>query len=110
MKINQEENRFAGPPCVNQDSLAILGHPRALGACLAAFFALLLPAADAATLTTDKPDYAPGEYVTFTGGGWQPGETVFIEIFETSVDPFFDEGSVFAIADQNGNIFNSDFA
>src|SRR5258706_11208644 len=59
-------------------------------------------------LATDKPDYSPGEYVTFTGAGWQPGETVRIEVYESSVDPFFDEGGVSAIADANGNITNSD--
>src|SRR5215472_69921 len=63
----------------------------------------------AATLTTDKPDYSPGESITFTGTGWQPGETVNIEIYETSVDPFFDEGGVTAVADADGTISNSDF-
>ena len=29
-----------------------------------------------ATLHTDKDDYAPGTFVTITGSGWQPGETV----------------------------------
>src|SRR6266851_2501619 len=52
----------------------------------------------AATLTTDKPDYVPGQYVIFTGTGWQPGETVSIDISETSVDPVFWVGSVSAIA------------
>src|SRR6266545_7121667 len=27
------------------------------------------------TLTSDKPDYAPGETVTLTGSGWEPSET-----------------------------------
>ncbi len=35
------------------------------------------PAA-APTITSDKADYAPGELVTLTGAGWQPGETVHI--------------------------------
>ena len=26
-----------------------------------------------ATVKTDKDDYAPGELVTMTGSGWQPG-------------------------------------
>src|SRR5438445_1296223 len=72
--------------------------------------ALVAGTAAAATLTTDKSDYSPGQHVTFTGTGWQPGETVNVEIYETSVDPFFDEGGVTAIADANGNISNSDFA
>ena len=29
-----------------------------------------------ATITTDKEDYVPGEYVIITGSGWEPGETV----------------------------------
>src|SRR6266404_2979561 len=62
----------------------------------------------AATLATDKPDYIPGETVTFTGAGWQPGETVTIDIYETTVDPFFWEGSVSPVADANGNISNSE--
>ena len=62
----------------------------------------------AATLTTDKPDYQPGQHVTFTGTGWQAGENVTIAVYETSVDPFFYEGSVVAIADASGNISNSD--
>ena len=35
------------------------------------------PAA-APSITSDKADYAPGELVTLTGAGWQPGETVHI--------------------------------
>ncbi|HEY3335388.1 MAG TPA: hypothetical protein VGK16_09170, partial [Candidatus Limnocylindrales bacterium] len=35
------------------------------------------PAA-AATITSDKADYAPGELVTLAGAGWQPGESVHI--------------------------------
>src|SRR5207247_2242645 len=33
---------------------------------------------DAATISTDRPDYQPGHTVTFTGRGWAPGETVTI--------------------------------
>src|SRR5687767_9473299 len=29
-----------------------------------------------ATVTTEKSDYQPGEYVTVTGSGWIPGEIV----------------------------------
>ena len=32
-----------------------------------------------ATVKTDKDDYAPGEFVTITGSGWQPGETVNLD-------------------------------
>src|SRR3990170_7872460 len=30
------------------------------------------------TIQSDKPDYAPGEYVTLTGANWQPGEAVHL--------------------------------
>ena len=35
-----------------------------------------------ATVKTDKDDYAPGEFVTITGSGWQPGETVNLTLHE----------------------------
>ena len=35
-----------------------------------------------ATVKTDKDDYAPGEFVTITGTGWQPGETVNLVLHE----------------------------
>jgi hypothetical protein len=62
-----------------------------------------------ATLSTDLSDYVPGQYITFTGTGWQPGETVTIEVYETTVDPFFDEGGVSAVADGSGTISNGTF-
>ena len=60
-----------------------------------------------ATLKTDKDDYAPGEIVTFTGSGWQPGETVKLTVSEDADthDDFFFE----AVADEFGNIANSEF-
>jgi len=60
-----------------------------------------------ATLKTDKDDYAPGEIVTFTGSGWQPGETVKLTVSEdadTHEDFLFE-----AVADESGNIVNTDF-
>jgi uncharacterized repeat protein (TIGR01451 family) len=66
--------------------------------------------AGAATLATDKPDYSPGQYVTFTGSGWSAGETVQIEVWESSVTPDLEVGGVTATADANGTISNSDFA
>ena len=27
------------------------------------------------TISSDRPDYAPGEAVVLTGDGWQPGES-----------------------------------
>ena len=35
-----------------------------------------------ATVKTDKDDYAPGQFVTITGSGWQPGETVNLTLHE----------------------------
>src|SRR2546427_11528622 len=65
-------------------------------------------AGNAATLVTDKPDYLPGEHVIFSGAGWQPGETVKIDAYETSVDPFFWEGSVSATVRADGTFSNGD--
>ncbi|MBZ5723524.1 MAG: tandem-95 repeat protein [Acidobacteriia bacterium] len=60
-----------------------------------------------ATLTSDKPDYHPGETVTLMGSGWLPGETVQIGI---SVDPKTHEDvALTAVADQDGNFTNSDY-
>ena len=35
------------------------------------------------TIQSDKADYAPGELVTLTGSGWQPGESVHIVVNDT---------------------------
>src|SRR5437899_2206276 len=83
-------------------------HYAAIILLVLASFALALPGW-AATLRTDKPDYFPGEHVVFGGSGWQPGETVHIDVYETSVDPFFWEGSVSAIVRPDGTFSNSDF-
>ena len=61
-----------------------------------------------ATVKTDSDDYWPGEPVTVTGSGWQPGETVVLTISEdadTHYDFIYD-----AVADEAGNITNSEFA
>ena len=42
-----------------------------------------------ATVKTDREDYWPGEPVTVTGSGWQPGETVTLTISEDA-DTHFD--------------------
>jgi trimeric autotransporter adhesin len=57
------------------------------------------------TVQSDKEDYAPGELVTLTGGGWQAGESVNIVVND-------DEGqtwnrNVNVIADASGNITDS---
>lgn len=61
-----------------------------------------------ATVRTDKADYAPGEIVTITGSGWQPGETVTLSLVEL---PLIDTPTpVTAVADANGNIINTQFS
>ena len=61
-----------------------------------------------ATVTTDRTDYAPGEIVTVTGGGWLPGETVMLLFHE---DPEMNpDMTAFAVADPQGNFTNADFS
>jgi hypothetical protein len=60
------------------------------------------------TVMTDQADYAPGTIVTITGSGWQPGETVTLNLVES---PLVDtHPDLFATADANGNIFNNQFS
>ena len=61
-----------------------------------------------ATVKTDKEDYWPGEPVTVTGSGWQPGETVTLVISEDA-DTHYDF-TYSAIADASGSITNAEFA
>jgi hypothetical protein len=61
-----------------------------------------------ATVETDRDDYAPGEIVTITGTGWQPGETVRLLLQE--VTPEHADRLLTAVADEHGNIFNNSFA
>src|SRR5260221_6031118 len=88
--------RFAG-------HFSLLGFMPILVLCLA-----WQPVLRAATLSTDKPDYLPGEHVTFTGSGWTPGETVSIDVYESSLDPILWVDGVSAVADLTGHISNSD--
>jgi YDG domain-containing protein/MBG domain-containing protein/Big-like domain-containing protein len=60
-----------------------------------------------ATVRTDKEDYAPGETVTITGSGWEPGETVSMKLHE---DPLVHgDRTLSAVADADGKIFNNSF-
>ncbi|MBC6365367.1 HYR domain-containing protein, partial [Algoriphagus sp. AK58] len=63
-----------------------------------------------ATVTTDKLDYAPGEYVTISGSGWQPGETIVLH-FDEEPKPAtcLLSHDLTAIADASGNFTNSQF-
>ena len=60
-----------------------------------------------ATVKTDKDDYAPGEIVTFTGSGWQPGETVTLKVSEDA--DTHNDFDLTAVADEFGNIVNTEF-
>ena len=58
------------------------------------------------TVTTDKVEYIPGERVTITGKGWQPGETVSIVLRE---DPRTGQDrTLTSVADANGDFTNTD--
>src|SRR4030067_3185938 len=60
--------------------------------------------APAASVTTDQADYASDDMVMITGSGWQPGETVTLEIVEEPV--IHDPDTLYAVADADGNISN----
>ena len=57
-----------------------------------------------ATIKTDKDDYAPGELVTMTGSGWQPGETVTLFLHEINNPDPHDDLTLTAVADGSGRI------
>ena len=61
-----------------------------------------------ATVKTDRDDYWPGEIVTITGSGWQPGERVTLKISEDADS--HNDFTYYAVADQQGNIVNTEFA
>src|SRR5881398_1779889 len=62
----------------------------------------------AATVKTDRADYAPGQVVTITGSGWQVGEVVSLVLHE---DPPIDtHPTLTATADASGHVFNNTFA
>src|SRR5438552_15174903 len=71
------------------------------------FLAALALPASAATVATDKPDYAPGQTVVITGSGWEPGETVVLVLHE---DPPLDPDlQLTPVADANGDFINTEF-
>src|SRR6059036_4343877 len=79
-----------------------------LVALIVGFLAALSLPASAATVATDKADYAPGENVVITGSGWQPGETVVLILHEEpQLDP---DLQLTAYADANGDFTNTDFS
>jgi hypothetical protein len=62
-----------------------------------------------ATVTTEKSDYQPGEYVTVTGAGWLPGEAVNLLFHQRLDEPSREDSTLTAIADAEGKIFNNEY-
>ncbi|HSQ33056.1 MAG TPA: hypothetical protein VLN49_24550 [Gemmatimonadaceae bacterium] len=56
-------------------------------------------------ITTDKPDYQPGDTVTFTGTGFAAGDTVTITVHEDPTWSYPDRQFV-SVADGNGGFVN----
>src|SRR5207247_4070437 len=61
----------------------------------------------AASVTTDKLDYPPGQTVTITGGGWQPGEKVSMVLHEEP--SLHAERKLSAEADAAGHFTNTKY-
>jgi hypothetical protein len=60
------------------------------------------------TVNTDRSDYSPGETVTITGSGWQPGEIVALTLVE---QPLLDTHPLVPVqADDHGSIVSTEFA
>ena len=62
----------------------------------------------APTVSTDKEDYLPGEYVIVKGTGWQPGETVSLH-FEEEPKRCSNDHIRTTVADASGNIYYDQF-
>jgi hypothetical protein len=58
------------------------------------------------SIATDKADYAPGELVTVTGSGWQPGESVAISVVDDGVAEERWQYDSVVTADGNGDIMD----
>jgi hypothetical protein len=57
---------------------------------------------------TDKGDYKPGETITISGRGWQPGEAVSLRLHENP--SIHTELVLSATADASGSFVNTDFS
>ena len=62
----------------------------------------------AASVVTDREDYAPGETVTFIGRRWAAGETVRITLHEQQA--LHSDRELFATANDAGEFVNAEFA
>ena len=74
-----------------------------------AFSSAALASADAGAvppaISSDKPDYAPGELVTLRGSNWRAGETVTIDVNDNAGQTW--RRTVDVTADADGNIVDS---
>ena len=78
-----------------------------LGALILAVGSQAVCYAAVPTLTSDKPDYHPGETVTLTGTGWAPNELVTMVM---TVDPTtHGRVTLTSKSDAKGNFTNSDY-
>src|SRR5690242_7270383 len=83
-----------------------------LRSLLFTFFAITLSSltgfSQTATIKTDQLDYPPGSTVIITGTGWQPGETVTLQVLhegETGDNTTSGAHAPFTVvADANGNV------
>src|SRR5438552_338264 len=75
--------------------------------CAAAFFQLALARGgdSVPTVTTDKPDYPPGDTAQITGTGFLPGEQVGCQVLrlDNPFDPNIEHLPWMVIADASGN-------
>src|SRR5439155_6659476 len=62
----------------------------------------------AASVTTDKADYVPGEVVNITGAGWQAGEPISLVVHENPTTHA--DIALSALADANGNFTNTQYS
>ena len=62
-----------------------------------------------ATVKTDKDDYAPGEIVTITGGGWEADDSVMFTLTEVNNPDPHPPRVWFLTADAVGNVFDNSF-
>src|SRR5919109_703784 len=60
------------------------------------------------TVRTDRSDYAPGDVVTMTGSGWEPGEVVTLELHE--VPHTHAPQILYAAADARGNFVQNEWS